>query len=88
MKRGTTMLTAVAMVVALVLPSSAQVRESPQDHHHAGTIETMDQSKRAMNIETADGKIVAVNVPKASSASQTEDGDKIKATSTTASSCA
>jgi hypothetical protein len=29
----------------------------------AGTIETIDQSKRAMNIKTADGKFAGVNVP-------------------------
>jgi hypothetical protein len=60
MKRGTTMLTAFAVVVVLALPSWAQVRELPtQTITIAGTIETIDQSKRAMNIKTADGKLVA-----------------------------
>ena len=64
MKRETTMLTAFAVVLALALPSWAQVKELPkQTITIAGTIETIDQSKRAMNIKTADGKFVAVDVP-------------------------
>ena len=64
MKRETTMLTTFALVLALALPCWAQVRELPtQTTTIAGTIETIDQSKRAMNIKTADGKFVAVSVP-------------------------
>lgn len=52
------------LVLALAPPCWAQVRELPtQTTTIAGTIETIDQSKRAMNIKTADGKFVAVNVP-------------------------
>jgi len=69
-KRETTMLTTFALVFALALPCWAQVRELPtQTTTIAGSIETIDQSKRAMNIKTADGKFVAVNVPRASRAS-------------------
>ena len=47
------MLTAFALVLALALPSWAQVRELPtQTITIAGTIETIDQGKRAMNIKT------------------------------------
>ena len=76
------MLTAFAMVLALALPSWAQVRELPtQTITIAGTIETIDQSKRAMNIKTADGKFVAVNVPESVKRfDELKVGDKIKAT--------
>jgi hypothetical protein len=82
MKRGTTMLTAFAVVLALALPCWAQVRELPtQTTTIAGTIETIDQSKRAMNIKTADGKFVAVSVPDSVTRfSQLKVGDKLKAT--------
>ena len=64
MKRETTMLTAFAVVMALALPSWAQVRQLPTETITiAGTIETIDYGKRAMNIKTADGRLVAVNVP-------------------------
>jgi hypothetical protein len=82
MKRGTTMLTALAVVVVLALPSWAQVRELPtQTTNIAGTIETIDQSRRAMNIKTADGKLVAVNVPESVKRfPELKVGDKVKAT--------
>ena len=64
MKRGTTMLAAFAVVWVLALPSWAQVKQLPtQTITIAGTIETIDQGKRAMNIKTVDGKFVAVSVP-------------------------
>ena len=64
MKRETTMLTAFAVVVAFALPSWAQVRQLPTETITiAGTIETIDYDRRAMNIKTPDGRLVAVNVP-------------------------
>jgi len=82
MKPVTTMLSAFAVLGVLVLPSWAQVKELPkQTITVAGTIETIDQSKRAMNIKTADGKFVAVNVPESVKRFSTlKVGDKIKAT--------
>ena len=82
MKRETTMLTTFALVLALALPCWAQVRELPtQTTTIAGTIETIDQSKRAMNIKTADGKFVAVNVPESVKRfNELKVGDKVKAT--------
>ena len=81
MKRGT-MLSVFAVAWALALPSWAQVRELPtQTVTIAGTIETIDQSKRAMNIKTADGKMVGVNVPESVKRfPEFKVGDKIKAT--------
>ena len=56
MKRVTTMLSAFAVVCALALPSWAQVRELPkQTVTVAGTVETIDKTRRAVNIKTADG---------------------------------
>ena len=82
MKRATTMLSAFAVVWALALPSWAQVKELPTATITiAGTIETIDQSKRAMNIKTADGKFVAVNVPESVKRfAELKVGDKVKAT--------
>ncbi len=82
MKRRTAMLSVFAVAWALALPSSAQVKElPPQTITISGTIETIDQSKRAMNIKTADGKFVAVNVPESVSRfSELKVGDKLKAT--------
>ena len=82
MKRGTTMLAAFAVVWVLALPSWAQVKQLPtQTITIAGTIETIDQGKRAMNIKTADGKFVAVSVPESVKRfSELKVGDKIKAT--------
>jgi hypothetical protein len=82
MKRAITMLSAFAVVCALALPGWAQVKELPkQTITVAGTIETIDKSKRAMNIKTADGKFVAVNVPASVKRfSELKVGDKVKAT--------
>ena len=84
MKPGTTMLTAFAVVLPLALPSWAQVKELPtQTITISGTIETIDQAKRAMNIKTADGKFVAVNVPETVTRFQFKVGDKIRRRTTT-----
>jgi hypothetical protein len=82
MKRGTTMLTTFALVLALAPPCWAQVRELPtQTTTIAGTIETIDQNTRAMNIKTADGMFVAVNVPESVYRfNELKVGDKVKAT--------
>ena len=82
MKRTTTMLSTVAVALTFALPSWAQVKELPaQTITVSGTIETIDQTKRAMNIKTADGKFVAVNVPESVKRfSELKVGDKVKAT--------
>jgi uncharacterized OB-fold protein len=82
MKRGTTMLTTLALVLAVAAPGWAQVKELPtQTTTVAGTIETIDQNKRAMNIKTPDGAFVAVNVPESVKRfSELKVGDKVKAT--------
>ena len=82
MKRGTTPLAAFALVLALIEPSWAQAKEFPtQTTTIAGSIETIDQSRRAMNIKTADGTIVAVNVPDSVKRfGELKVGDNVKAT--------
>ena len=82
MKRGTTMLSAFAVVLALALPSWAQVKELPkQTVTVAGTVETIDKSIRVVNIKTADGKFVALDVPaSAKRFDELKVGDKVKAT--------
>ncbi len=76
------MLSVVAVVCALALPGWAQTKTLPtQTVTIAGTIETIDKDKRAMNIKTADGKFVAVNVPDTVKRfDELKVGDKIKAT--------
>ena len=82
MKRGTTLVSAFAVVLALALPSWAQVRELPkQTVTVAGTVETIDKSRRAVNIKTADGKFVALDVPKSAKRfDELKVGDKVKVT--------
>src|SRR5262249_52435145 len=82
MKRVTAILRASALVVTLALPSWAQVAALPtQTVTIAGTVETIDQAKRVVNINTADGKFVAVDVPAgAKRFSELRVGDKVSAT--------
>jgi len=82
MRRVTMIVSMFALVTALALPSWAQVKQLPTTTETiSGTIETIDQTKRAMNIKTADGKIVAVNVPESVKRfSELKVGDKLKAT--------
>ena len=76
------MLSAFAVVLALSLPSWAQVKELPkQTVTVAGTVETIDKNKRLLQIKTADGKFVAVDVPAgAKRFDELKVGDKVKAT--------
>ena len=82
MKRATTMLSAFAVLGALALPGWAQVKQFPTETITiAGTIETIDHSKRAMNIKAADGKLVAVNVPEGVQRfAEFKVGNKVQAT--------
>ena len=82
MKRVTTMLSAFAVLLAFALPSWAQTKELPkQTVSVAGTVETIDKGRRAVNIKTADGKFVALDVPaSAKRFDELKVGDKVKAT--------
>jgi hypothetical protein len=82
MKRGRTTLTTLALVLAVAVPCWAQVRQLPTDTTTiVGTIETIDQGKRAMNIKQADGTFVAVNVPESVQRfNEFKVGDTVRAT--------
>ena len=82
MKRRTTMLSAFAVALAFALPSSAQIKELPkQTTTVTGTVETIDQSRRGVNIKTADGKFVALDVPaSAKRFDELKVGDKVGVT--------
>ena len=82
MKRTTTMLSAFAVAMAFALPGWAQVKELPkQTVTVTGTVETIDQSRRAVNIKTADGKFVALDVPaSAKRFDELKVGDKVGVT--------
>ena len=82
MKRAIMMLSAFAVAVTLALPSWAQVKELPkQTVTVAGTVETIDKTRRSVNVKTADGKFVAVDVPaSAKRFDELKVGDKVKVT--------
>ena len=82
MKRVTTMLSAFAVALTFVPPSWGQIKELPkQTVTVAGTVETIDKNIRAVNVKTADGKFVAVDVPaSATRFDELKVGDKLKVT--------
>jgi len=82
MKRVKIILSASGLVLALAIPGWAQVKELPtQTVTIAGTVETIDQAKRVLNIKTATGEFVAVDVPEgAKRFNEIKVGDKVKAT--------
>ena len=70
MMRVNTILSVSGLVLALSLPSWAQVQTLPtQTITLSGTVETIDQAKRIVNIKTADGKFETIDVPQARSGS-------------------
>jgi hypothetical protein len=73
---------ASGLVLALSLPSWAQVKEIPtQTVTLSGTVETIDHVKRVMNIKMADGKFQTVDVPaSAKRFDELKVGDKVSAT--------
>ena len=70
------------LVVSLPLPSLAQTRTLPtQTVTVSGTIETIDDSRRVVNIRKADGKIETINVPvNVKQFDQFKVGDNVSAT--------
>ncbi len=64
MKRVNAILRASGLVLALSLPSWAQVKQLPTHTVTlSGTVETIDHDKRILNIKTADGKFETLDVP-------------------------
>jgi hypothetical protein len=81
MKQITAVLKVSGLVLALSLPSWAQVKELQQTIKVAGTVETIDQAHRAVNLKTADGKFVAIDVPESAKRfSELKVGDKVSVT--------
>jgi hypothetical protein len=82
MQRVTTILSAAGLVVALSLPSWAQVKELPTHTVTlAGTVETIDHGKRVVTIKTADGKFETIDVPpSAKRFDELKVGDKVSVT--------
>ena len=82
MTRITTMLSAFAVAMAFALPGWAQVKELPkQTVTVAGTVETIDKNKHLLQIKTAEGKFVALDVPaSAKRFDELKVGDKVGAT--------
>ena len=83
MKRGTAILSATGLVLALSLPGWAQ--EGAQLPTHtvtlSGTIETINHDNRAVTIKTADGKFDTIKVPpSAKRFDELKVGDKVSAT--------
>ena len=79
MKRVPTMLSAFAVSLALPLAGWAQVKELPKETVTVtGTVETIDKTRRAVNIKTADGKFAAIDVPaSAKRFDELKVGDKV-----------
>jgi hypothetical protein len=81
MKRVTMMLRASGVVLALCLPSWAQVKLPTHTVTLSGTVATIDHNKRVLNIKTADGQFETIDVPQSAKRfDELKVGDKVAAT--------
>ncbi len=81
MKGVNAILSAAGLVLALSLPSWAQVKQLTHSVTLSGTVETIDHDKHVMNIKTADGQFQTVDVPpSAKRFDELKVGDKVSAT--------
>jgi hypothetical protein len=83
MKRVNAILSASALLLALSLPSWAQLTRTlpTQTVTVSGTVETIDHSRRVVNIKTPDGKFQTVDVPaSAKRFDELKVGDKVSIT--------
>ena len=82
MKRVILMLSASGFVLALAMASWAQVKVLPTHTvTMAGTVETIDHTKRVVTIKTTTGEFVTLDVPEgAKRFNVVKVGDKVKAT--------
>jgi hypothetical protein len=82
MKGVNAILAASGLVLALSLPSWAQeVKQLAHTVTLSGTVETIDHDKHVMNIKTADGSFVTVDVPpSAKRFDELKVGDKVSVT--------
>lgn len=80
MNRVNTILSASGLILALSLPSWAQVTQT-QNVTLSGTVETIDQARRSLNIKKSDGKFETVEVPaSAKRFNELKVGDKVTVT--------
>ena len=82
MKRAKVVLSASALVLAFSLSSWAQVKDLPTHTVTlAGTVETIDHTKRAVTLKTADGHYETIDVPaSAKRFDELKVGDKVSIT--------
>ena len=83
MKGVNAILTAAGVVLALSLPSWAQLTRTlpTQTVNLTGTVETIDHDKRVVNIKTPDGKFQTIDVPAAAKRfDELKVGDKVSIT--------
>ena len=82
MMRVSTILSMSGLVLALSLPSWAQVQTLPTHTVTVnGTVETIDHAKRIVNIKTSDGKFETIDVPaSATRFDEVKVGDKVSIT--------
>ena len=82
MQRVKMILSAPVLVLALSIPGWAQVRELPRETVTIeGAVETIDQSRRVLNVKTAKGEFVTVDVPEtAKRLAELKVGDKVRVT--------
>jgi antitoxin (DNA-binding transcriptional repressor) of toxin-antitoxin stability system len=82
MMRVSTILSTSVLVVALSLPSWAQVQTLPTHKVTInGTVETIDHARRVVNIKTSDGKFETIDVSaNATRFSEVKVGDKVSIT--------
>ena len=80
--RVSTILSVSGLVLALSLPSWAQVQTLPTHTVTInGTVETIDQAKRVVNIKTSDGKYELIDVPQSATRfNELKVGDKVSIT--------
>ena len=80
--RVNAILSVSALVLALSLPSWAQVQSLPtQTVTINGTVETIDHAKRVVNIKTSDGKFETIDVPQSATRfNEVKVGDKVSIT--------
>jgi ribosomal protein L2 len=82
MKRVTTILSATGLLVlALSMPSWAQVRQQTQTINLSGTVESIDRNQRVVHIRTDDGKFETIDVPQSAKRfDELKVGDKVSIT--------
>jgi hypothetical protein len=83
MKRVTAILSASGLVLALSLPSWAQLTRTlpTQTVSISGTVETIDHNRRVVNIKTPEGKFQTIDVPpSATRFDELKVGDKVSIT--------